>query len=129
MPAVDRSQTFIKSKVIAATEELLLWQNRLFPSCRAEILCPPPVRPPGSSARSLGVLSLCKSTFPVLQLLTYRAATSAPELTAGSTGSRQCRRHLGAVPLEASSTLENCLGPGEEKSFESVFRDPVLIPT
>lgn len=127
--AVDRSQTFIKSKVIAATEELLLWRNRLLLSCRAEISCPPPVRPPGSSDRSLGVLSLCKSTFLVLQLLKYRAATSAPELTAGSTRSRQCRRHLGAVSLEASSTLEICLGPGGEKSFESVFWDPVLIPT
>lgn len=105
MLAVDVSQTFIKSKVIAATEELLLWQNRLFLSCRTEILCPPPVRPPGSSDRSLGVLTLCKSTFPVLQLLKYRAATSPPELTAGITRSRQCKRHLVAVTLEASSTV------------------------
>lgn len=129
MLAVDRTQTFIKGKAITATEELLLWWNRLFLSCRDEIFCPPPVRPPGSSARSLGVLLLCKSTFPVLQLVKHRAATSLPELAAGSTGSRQRRRHLGAVPLEASSTLENCLGSGGEKRLESVFQDPALIPT
>lgn len=105
MLAVDGSQTFIKSKVIAATEELSRWQNRLFLSCRVEILCPHPVRPPGSSDRSLGVLTFCKSTFPVLQPLKYRAATSPAELTAGSTRSRQCNRHLGAVTQEASSSV------------------------
>jgi len=89
MLAVDRSQTFIKRKVIAAIDELLPWQNMLLLSCRAKNLCPPPVRPHGSSARSLGIFSLCKSTFPVLQLLKCRAATSASELTAGSTRSRQ----------------------------------------
>lgn len=117
MLAVDRSQTFIKSKVIAATEELLLRWNGQFLSCRAEILCPPPVRPPGSFARSLGVLSLCKSIYPILQLLKYRATTSAPELAAGSTGSRQCRKHVGALLPGASRRLENCLGFGRRKKF------------
>jgi len=129
MLAVGRGQIFIKSEVTAANEDLLLWRNRLSVSCRAKTLCPPPVRPPGSSARSLGVLTLCKSTFLILQLLNYRAATSAPELTAGSTRSGQCRRHPGAVTLKAFRTLENSLGLGGENSFESVFQDPVLIPT
>lgn len=90
-------------------EEMLLWWNEQFLGCRAEILCPPPVRPPGSSARSLGVLSVCKSTYPTLQLLKYRATTSAPELAAWSTGSRQCRKHVETLPQKASSSLENFL--------------------
>lgn len=126
MLAVDKRQTFIKSKVIAATEEMLLWWNDRFLSCRAEALCPPPVRPPGSSARSLGVLSVSKSTYQILQLLKCRAT---PELAAGSPGSQQCRKHMGTLLQKTSSSPENFLRPGGEKGSELVFPEPILIPT